>query len=78
MIIEVKLPTFQYLIKDPTQVRYEPEVKGVYIVCEPNSKWKTVIIQTYIKGLPLPKEDEVLFKYTETRGYVLKSTKECR
>lgn len=71
-IIEVTQPCFEYLIEDPTKVRYEPEVKGEYIVEMKNNPWKCIIVQTHIGGLSKPKEGEILFKYTEERGYFIK------
>ena len=33
---------------------------------------KSIIVQTHINGFPELKEDEILYKYTENRGYIVK------
>lgn len=68
-IVEVTQPVFEYLIKDPTKIRYNSKIEG-----EVNDIWRGIIVQTYNPnhGLPEPKEGEILFKYTYNRGYLLK------
>lgn len=72
MTIEVNIPTFQYLIEDPSKVRYEISFRESRRCFK---RWKTIVVQTYYHGLPEPKEGEILFKYTENRGYLEKITK---
>jgi len=74
MIIEVKSPCFYYKIEDPTII-YTPPIKGEFIIEMTNNPWKAVIVQTYYNGLPSPKENEILYRYTNKRGYLLKLNK---
>lgn len=71
MIIKVKYPCFQYEIENPLNVRYGPEIEGEWVVDEKDSKWKLVCVRTHVNGLPIPKENEILYKYKHKRGYLL-------
>jgi hypothetical protein len=70
-IICVEQPCFEYLIENPYQVRYEPEVKGEWVVDEKNPKWRAIIVQTYTYGVPVPNKNQILYKYTDIRGWIL-------
>ncbi len=67
MIVTVTQSVFQYLLSDPTKIRYVEE--------NDNLRWKTIVTQTYINGLPIPKDDEILYQYDSYRGYILKPYK---
>jgi len=62
MIILVKQPTFLINLNNPTEISYEPK----------EGKWKTIVSQTYQFGIPEPKENEILYKFSDKRGYIYK------
>jgi hypothetical protein len=65
MIILLDQPTF-FLNKDnPTKISYNKE--------DDDDNWKSIIVGTYLHGFPMLKEDEILYKYSDSRGYISKS-----
>lgn len=63
MIILVKQPTFLINLDNPIEVSYEPK----------EGNWKTIISQTYQFDIPEPKENEILYKFSDKRGYIYKN-----
>ena len=70
-VIRVAYQIFFYSINDPTKVQYG--VPREELICS-EPKWKSILVQTYQHGLPIPTEDEILFSYTDNRGYLLKKS----
>ena len=58
--IQVTQPTFLINLDNPTEVSYVP-MEG---------NWKSIIVQTYNRGFPEIKDDEILYIFKENRGYV--------
>jgi hypothetical protein len=58
--IQVTQPTFLINLDNPTEVSYVP-MEG---------NWKSIIVQTYPYGFPKIKDDEILYTFTENRGYI--------
>jgi hypothetical protein len=61
MVINVDRPTFLVNKKDYKKVSYGGPG---------DDNWKFIIVQTYLAGFPALKEGEVLYKYTNNRGYI--------
>lgn len=75
MIIKVDRPIFEYLIDDPTQVRYGNENIQEWISEYRDPNYKVIMVQDYgFRELPEPKENQILYKYTDNRGYLLSIT----
>lgn len=62
MIIDVKQPGFFLNKNDPTKISYNNE--------NDCNIWKFIIVSKYV-DLPKPKEDEILYKYSTDRAYLL-------
>jgi hypothetical protein len=58
--IQVNQPTFLINLDNPTEVSYVPM----------DGNWKTITVQTYQHGFPEIKDDEMLYYFTENRGYI--------
>jgi hypothetical protein len=58
--IEVTQPTFLINLDNPTEVSYVPM----------DGNWKTITVQTYQHGFPEIKDGEMLYYFTENRGYI--------
>jgi hypothetical protein len=69
--ITVSQPNFFIKKDDPSTVSYHPEEPGIFVTEDKNYPWRPIQVQTYNEGLPEPKENEILYKYTETRGFLL-------
>jgi hypothetical protein len=70
--IQVTRPTFLINLDNPIEVSYEPM----------DGNWKSIIVQTYQRGFPEIKDDEILYVFKENitsditkndRGYILKT-----
>ena len=61
MIIEVQQPVFLLDTNDPINISYKNEE---------SDNWKPIVVQTYLYGFPELKENQILYKYTEHRGYI--------
>jgi|LakMenEpi03Aug12_release.lakeMendotaPanAssembly.Ray.scaffolds.fasta_scaffold2502818_2 hypothetical protein len=70
MVIEVSSPIFIINLEKPTEVLYNnfPKFEDV-------KNYKIIISQIYHNGLPEPEDDEILYKYKETIGYIFKHNK---
>jgi len=66
-IIEVTRPVFIINLDNPREFTYNSEESG--------ENWKTVMVQNYTFGFPKLKENQILFKYTENRGYIYEQTR---
>jgi thymidylate synthase len=58
--IQVTQPTFLINLDNPTEVSYVPM----------DGNWKFIIVQPYPCGFPEIKDDEILYTFTENRGYI--------
>ena len=63
MIIELERPYFLLDKNNPTKVSYIDEDLD-------KDNWKIIFVQTYLHGFPEIKEDEILYRYKENRGYI--------
>lgn len=61
-IIEVTRPVFIINLDNPREFSYDAE--------DSDENWKTVMVQNYTFGFPELKKNQILFKYTENRGYI--------
>jgi hypothetical protein len=59
-LLIVTQPTFLINLDNPTEVSYVPM----------DGNWKSIIVQTYQHGFPELKDDEILYTFTENRGYI--------
>jgi len=66
-IIEITRPVFLINLDNPREFTYNAEDSG--------ENWKTIIVQNYTFGFPELKENQILFKYTENRGYIYEQTR---
>jgi hypothetical protein len=66
-IIEITRPVFLINLDNPRELTYTAEDSG--------ENWKTIIVQNYTFGFPELKENQILFKYTENRGYIHEQTR---
>lgn len=66
-IIEITQPVFQINLDNPREFSYNPE--------DGDENWKPIIVETYNEGLPQPKNNQILFKYKENRGYLYEQTR---
>ncbi len=68
MIIKVDRPIFEYLIDDPTQVRYGSENIQEWISEYRDPTYKVIMVQDYgFRELPEPKENQILYKYIDNK-----------
>jgi len=71
MIIKVEAPGFLINIENPQEVVYEldtiPESK--------TKNYKAIFVENFKHELPIPKLNEILYKYQDKRGYLLKIEK---
>jgi hypothetical protein len=63
MIIDVIKPVFLINLDNPKEITYNVNEIG---------NWKSIIVETYNYGFPNINENEILYKYTENRGYIMK------
>jgi len=66
-IIEITRPVFLINLDNPREFTYNAEDSG--------ENWKTIMVQNYTFGFPELKENQILFKYTENRGYIHEQTR---
>ena len=66
-IIEITRPVFLINLDNPREFTYTAEDSG--------ENWKTIMVQNYTFGFPELKENQILFKYTENRGYIHEQTR---
>jgi len=62
MIITVKQPTFLINLDNATEISYEPK----------EGNWKTIVVSTYNHGIPEINKDEILYTFSDKRGYIYK------
>jgi hypothetical protein len=67
--IEIKWPVCLINLENPEEVSYEYK-EGPY--------WRQIVVGTYAFGLPELKEGDILYKYTENRGYVYNKENEIK
>jgi hypothetical protein len=72
-IIEVSSPTFYIEKNNPENVKYFQTEKEWRM--EKDGDYKAILVESFIEKLPIPQKDEILYKYKDNRGYLLKLTK---
>lgn len=65
MTISVIQPTFFVNLNSPTEVKYQ--IEDILDV----SNWRIMTVQSWQFGCPAPKENEILYQYTDNRGCYL-------
>jgi hypothetical protein len=67
--IDVSMPVFLINLENPEEVSYEWK-DGI--------NWKQICVSTYAFGFPELKDDDILYKYKENRGYIYNKENEER
>ena len=67
-VIGLEQPDFYYNINNPTEITYDEDN------IDPNEYWASVESQLFNNGelLREPKENEIIYRYTPDRGYILR------
>ena len=71
MTITVIQPSFYINLKNPTEVKYQVEDN----LDVSDSDWRIMTVQSWQFGCPAPKENEILYQYTDNRGCYLELSK---
>ena len=66
-IIEITRPVFIINLDNPREFTYNAE--------DSDENWRIICVQTFNHGFPNLKENQILFKYTENRGYIYEQTR---
>lgn len=64
MVIQITSPSFALNEDNPFEVAYDNDV------IHDGRPWTTKIVQTYLPDFPRLKLNEILYMYTENRGFI--------